>query len=158
MQLSTLICLPVLNMKKKRATLLLYNLKIVRLVNNYDSWCTEIICILYFPVLMCQWYRGVLYLDFLQLCSMCSRTVHINWEDKLLSAEVINISRVIKLSLSSHDILPPSWPLLLFFSLKSSGKRTGGLLHWRTSPVFVVRSLFSNCLGLLTRPKPEISA
>lgn len=127
MQLSTLICLPVLNMKK-RATLLLYNSsnsKIVRLVNNYDSWCTEIICILYFPVLMCQWYRGVLYLDLLQLCSMCFRTVHINWEDKLLSAEVINISRVIKLSLSSHDILPPRDLSCSFFLWRAQEKELG---------------------------------
>jgi len=60
-----------------------------------------------------------------------------------VSAEVINISRVIKLSLSSHDILPPrDLSCSFFFSLKSPGKRTGGLLHWWTSPVFVVCSLF----------------
>lgn len=38
-------------------------------------------------------------------------------EDKLSSAEVINISRVIKLSLSSHDILPVcdlSWSMHFF--------------------------------------------
>lgn len=156
MQVSTLICLPVLNMKKI-ATLLLYTLKIARLVNNYDSWCTKSICILYFPVLMCQWYRGVLYLDLLQLCSMCSRTVHINWEDKLLSAEVINISRVIKLSLSSHDILQPRDLSCSFFFLWRAQEKELGAYCIANKPCLCGVQSFSNCLGLLTRPKPEIS-
>lgn len=40
----------------------------------------------------------------------------INWGDKLLSGKVINISRVIKLSLSSHDIAPANDPLAVSFS------------------------------------------
>lgn len=40
----------------------------------------------------------------------------INWQDKLLSGKVINISRVIKLSLSSHDNVPVNDPLALCLS------------------------------------------
>lgn len=51
-------------------------------------------------------------------CSPCAQAQStINWEDKLVSAEVINISRVIKLSLSSHDILPPRDLSCSFFFL-----------------------------------------
>lgn len=40
----------------------------------------------------------------------------INWQDKLLSGKVINISRVIKLSLSSHDNVLVNDPLALCLS------------------------------------------
>lgn len=84
----------------------------------------------------------------------------INWPDKLLSGKVINISRVIKLSLSSHENVPVNDPLALclffffFFIWVVLKRRTIAnkqlLCGWREP--------FSNCLGLLTRPKPEIRA
>lgn len=76
-----------------------------------------------------------------------------------MSGKVINISSVIKLSLSSHDIAPVNDPLALslsFFFFCLGGVEEGNDCEqaaslWRREP-------FSNCLGLLTRPKPEIRA
>lgn len=63
----------------------------------------------------------------------------INWWDKSLSGEVINISRVIKLSLSSHDIAPVNDPLALPVFL--SGWRWSGEWWWTSGP-FVVEGAF----------------
>lgn len=74
---------------------------------------------------------------------------------------VINISRVIKLSLSSHDIAPEDdlpWSLLFFCCVLVEGLKRGAGLDPQpriqgTSVCFVARRLFQNGLGLLTPPK-----
>lgn len=85
--------------------------------------------------------------------------------DELLSGKVINISRVIKLSLSSHDnapvndpfCSPPNHPRSLIPASCLAGVEVGSDCEQAAS-LWRATEPFSNCLGLLTRPKPEFRA